>query len=216
MHASIAAGLLLLAQLAGVAAHGYLITPKARSYGPSDAFYDDMSGNGAGLNVVFNSNPGICGDPFQGVPTTNFAGAIGPIQATYNVGATIPVTFQLTANHGGKIVMKLCPSSPASATQSCFNTYPLKRSDTGTTEYWITTGTYTGSAAVTLNYVLPAGVSCANGCLLQWEYVAMQSCIENCASAVCGPAYSTKYNPITGGTNMVACPVAKGPEVTEN
>jgi hypothetical protein len=57
-------------------------------------------------------------------------------------------------------------------------------------------------------------VSCPNGCLLQWEYTAMQSCIENCNSSICGNAYASKNNPVTGQTGMPSCPTAQGPEVS--
>jgi hypothetical protein len=37
---------------------------------------------------------------------------------------------------------------------------------------------------------LPAGVSCANGCVLQWEYLTMNSCfpsdLANCDARACG------------------------------
>jgi hypothetical protein len=56
-------------------------------------------------------------------------------------------------------------------------------------------------------------VACPNGCLLQWEYTAMQSCIENCNSSICGNAYASKNNPINGQTGMPSCPTGQGPEV---
>jgi hypothetical protein len=37
---------------------------------------------------------------------------------------------------------------------------------------------------------LPAGVSCANGCVLQWEYLTMNSCfpsdLDKCDARACG------------------------------
>jgi hypothetical protein len=60
--------------------HGYITSPAARNYSPNDGFYDDQAGNGAGSPIRFNSNPGICGDPFQGHTSTNFAGTAGPIR----------------------------------------------------------------------------------------------------------------------------------------
>jgi predicted carbohydrate-binding protein with CBM5 and CBM33 domain len=60
--------------------HGYIKSPAARNYSPNDGFYDDQAGNGAGSPIRFNANPGICGDPFQGHTSTNFAGTVGPIR----------------------------------------------------------------------------------------------------------------------------------------
>jgi hypothetical protein len=67
---------LMLPQLAQ--GHGYITNSAARNYNPNHGFYDDMSGNGAGLPVRFNPGPGICGDPFQDYASTNFAGTVGP------------------------------------------------------------------------------------------------------------------------------------------
>jgi hypothetical protein len=43
------------------------------------------------------------------------------------------------------------------------------------------------SAEHTIKYKLPAGIVCEAGCVLQWEYYSMQSCIEpGCNRKYCG------------------------------
>eukprot|EP00953_Heterococcus_sp_UTEX-ZZ885_P001950 1562-Heterococcus_DN1.PRE.1 len=199
---------LMLPQLAQ--GHGYITNPAARNYNPNDGFYDDHAGNGAGSPVRFNPAPGICGDPFQDHASTNFAGTVGPIRATYTQGQTITTTQTITVNHGGYLMLKVCPNSPGAATQACFNSNVLQGPNGS--KYWLTSGSYLNTPPFSLAWTLPPGVSCPNGCLLQWEYTAMQSCIENCNSSICGTAYASKNNPINGQTGMPSCPTAAGPE----
>eukprot|EP00953_Heterococcus_sp_UTEX-ZZ885_P015568 8762-Heterococcus_DN1.PRE.3 len=133
--------------------------------------------------------------------------------ATYTQGQTITTTQTITVNHGGYLRIKVCPWSPGAATQACFDSNVLQ-GPTGS-KYWITFGTYSATVPTppfTVAWTLPPGVSCPNGCLLQWEYTAMQSCIENCNSSICGNAYASKNNPVTGQTGMPSCPTAQGPE----
>jgi hypothetical protein len=50
-----------------------------------------------------------------------------------------------------------------------------------------------------MTYQLPAGISCDGGCVLQWRYFAMQSCVEKgCDRTYCG-AYADGTNAVYGG-----------------
>ena len=50
-----------------------------------------------------------------------------------------------------------------------------------------------------LTYQLPAGISCDGGCVLQWRYFAMQSCVvRGCNPTYCG-AYAAGTNAVYGG-----------------
>lgn len=68
----------------------------------------------------------------------------------------------------------------------------MRRADNGQRDTWI----MTSAMSYTLAYNLPAGVSCADGCVLQWKYFAMQSCIE----PGCDPTYCGDYS---RGVNVV-------------
>jgi hypothetical protein len=57
------------------------------------------------------------------------------------------------------------------------------RVDNGQRDYWI----FDIAAEHTIKYKLPAGIVCEAGCVLQWEYYSMQSCIEpGCDRKYCG------------------------------
>eukprot|EP00775_Hariotina_reticulata_P004446 gene4446-4701_t len=117
----------------------------------------------------------------------------------YAPGSRITIRLDLTANHGGKFGFNLCPRT-SNLDQACFDQYPLTRADrAGEKWFWM----QTKSEVYTQDWVLPAGVSCPNGCVLQWQYIGMQSNIERgCDPAVCG-AYSRCVNPALQGPNAV-------------
>jgi hypothetical protein len=59
----------------------------------------------------------------------------------------------------------------------------LRRVDNGQRDYWI----FDIGAEHTMKYKLPPGVVCEAGCVLQWNYYSMQSCIEpGCDRKYCG------------------------------
>lgn len=175
------------------AAHGYLAQPVSRNLYArrQNTFYDEMSGNGLGFG---NTNgPGVCGDPFQGT-NSNFIMQPSPIQATYTQGGVISLSVILTANHGGKFSFRVCPRS-SSLDEACFGSNFLTRVDNGQTDTWI----MTSQMDYSLTYQLPAGISCDGGCVLQWRYFAMQSCVERgCNPTYCG-AYAVGTNAVYGG-----------------
>ena len=108
-----------------VAGHGWLVSPRSRNLVARGPVYEASTGNGFGTrNVV--GQPGVCGDPYQGEQSTNFAGRNFSSQATYGEGSVITVDMALNVNHGGRFEFFLC-NGKTNLTQSCFNKYPLKR-----------------------------------------------------------------------------------------
>ena len=71
---------------------------------------------------------GVCGDPFQHHNNASFYAAMTglPNQATYNAGANVSFTWDITVNHGGRIGFKICPRR-TNLVQSCFDRNPLFR-----------------------------------------------------------------------------------------
>jgi len=141
-------------------------------------------------------------------------------QATYNAGSVINLGWWIQVNHGGRIGVKVCPSK--SISQACFDQNPLFRADAPSERFvYIMSGPSLGSLSMNANFRLPTGVSCTGGCVLQWEYLTMNSCFEPCNSAVCGQ-YANRVNPITGQRGMAncclgsGCPAANVPEVFRN
>ncbi|KAF8065624.1 celF [Scenedesmus sp. PABB004] len=174
------------ALVAPAAGHGFLAVPPSRNYyeNTQQRFWNHMSGNGAGP----------CGDPFQGM-TTNFVASPSPIQATYAAGGTVTLGVVLTSNHGGRFYYRVCPRT-APLDEACFGTNYLTRVDNGQRDTWLMSDAANWTAA----YRLPAGLSCDAGCVLQWRYEAMQSCIvPGCDPALCG-GYASGRNVVYGST----------------
>ena len=87
------------------------------------------------------------------------------------MGQTIEVEVDLTTNHFGYFVLKLCPinSKLRIATQDCFDAHPLYLSSDPTSyEYHIPKSTKK-KAVITYEVVLPRGVTCSQ-CVVQWTY----------------------------------------------
>eukprot|EP00775_Hariotina_reticulata_P005809 gene5809-6049_t len=131
--------------------------------------------------------------------------------ATYNQGATIQLQVVLTANHGGKFFFRICPRSTG-LDEACFGTNYLTRVDNGQVDTWLLSSQMTW----TLTYQLPAAVSCDAGCVLQWKYFAMQSCIEpGCNPAYCG-VYASGINAVYGGNPGFCSATSAQPEYFNN
>ena len=92
----------------------------------------------------------------------------------------------------------------AEAVPHCRDPNPPRRADSNERYHYILSGAWGRPEAFTHTFRLPAGVSCAGGCVLQWEYLTMNSCFEPCNRAVCG-VYADRVNPITGSRNMATC-----------
>ncbi len=74
----------------------------------------------------------------------------------------------ITTTSGGRVEFRVCPRS-TNIDEACFGTNYLTSADTGERSFWLMTGTYSNSAPYTVKYRLPAGVSCPNGCVIQWK-----------------------------------------------
>ena len=126
---------MLLQKALLVASHGRLTKPPSRAtawrYGfhtPPD--WDDNGNNCGGFSYQYtkaDGRCGICGDPWFQEPRAHEAPggefATGTIVKTYTVGQTVPVTIQITANHWGYQVFKLCANNDVTQdpTQECFD-----------------------------------------------------------------------------------------------
>ena len=131
------------------------------------------------------------------VTTSNFINQPWASVASYARGGVVSTTINLTTNHGGRFSMYLCNSKSASGlTVDCFIRTPLINVETGTTKWWIQDAAQFGWRH-TMDWKLPEGFSCPNGCVLMWEYVAMQACVEGCDCTKCG-SYCNGTNPVGG------------------
>lgn len=198
----------LLALLApGALGHGWLAVPESRNSLrntdnslPAAIAYTRQSGNGFAPALGGTvGNPGVCGDPWQDLTDARYANYFGALAwgaafagtgkaaPVYQAGQRVTLTWQITAVHGGFISFKLCPRS-SSLDQACFNANVLQRADGAGPQVWHTTTSAAGIYSA--EFVLPAGVSCPNGCVLQWEYYTGNSCVPPCLNrdlAACAP-----------------------------
>lgn len=122
---------------------------------------------------------GECGDPWNYErPRPNEEGGYygrGIIGQTYVSGQIVRMTVQITANHYGFFIFKLCPKQSAQelVTQDCFNSHNLT----------IINGDSTGLRYLVEEEVefhfpviqLPDDISCEN-CVIQWTYVTGKEC----------------------------------------
>ncbi|XP_040569454.1 uncharacterized protein [Lepeophtheirus salmonis] len=160
--------------------HGRLMEPPSRASmwrvgynSPVDE--NDNQGYCGGFGVQFNRNNGkcgICGDPWDVFPRPHEAPdgiyANGIITKTYTQGSLIPIIVDLSANHRGHFIFKICPNNNIfeDPSQSCLDKYPLKTGP-ATLRYKVKEGLY----GLILLYVrLPSRLSCTQ-CILQWTYV---------------------------------------------
>ncbi|KAF6256157.1 hypothetical protein COO60DRAFT_1530799 [Scenedesmus sp. NREL 46B-D3] len=220
------AALLALLAPAPVYSHGSLTVPRSRNVvSPiqGQTWWKDH-GNGHGAQVVKPLNgPGVCGDPYQHYGDASFySRSPGAIQATYSAGATINVQWWIQVNHGGRIGVKLC-NRRDNIDQACFDQFQLQRADGLGPFVYIMGGASMGTlGTMSANFRLPAGVSCAGGCVLQWEYLTMNSCFEPCPNAGACGVYANRQNPVTGQFNMAnccvgfSCSAADVPEIFRN
>ncbi|XP_045533474.1 uncharacterized protein LOC123720762 isoform X3 [Pieris brassicae] len=117
---------------------------------------------------------GVCGDADHITePRPHEAGGMygkGIITRHYSVGQEIEVEIELTANHLGTFVMKLCPNNnpKQEATQECFDRYPLFVSGTREDRFLIPLDT-AKKEVFRYRVRLPAYITCTQ-CVLQWTY----------------------------------------------
>jgi hypothetical protein len=112
---------------------------------------------------------------------------LGPV-ATYKAGDKITVKAKIVNNHGGRMSVRLCPEKQGN--QACFDKNILRRADNNKQYWYITKGGE--NQDLSMDYKLPAGVSCPGGCMLQWDWIGSQTCSLPCqgaddVDAECGP-----------------------------
>ncbi|XP_057377318.1 uncharacterized protein LOC130698646 [Daphnia carinata] len=184
--------------IVNVDSHGYMYDPPGRSSMwrvgfsvPEDSKnYNDMELNCGGREAQHNSinqgRCGECGDEWRlERPRSNDEGGIyhtGIIGQTYTEGSVVRITVNVTANHWGDFVFRLCPKQSADelVTQECLDRYPLELVELpgqgdaivvdGGTKFQI--GSSTGLYFPTVR--LPAGVTCQH-CVLQWYWTVANS-----------------------------------------
>jgi len=158
--------------------------------------YNDNQGFCGGKdheNIDMGGKCGICGDPYDGPWPHQAPGGLyanGNIVAQYAQGSVIDVAVEVTTNHRGFFMFRLCPNNDIKQDpeQDCFDEHvldiqlehavdtkrPITSWDRG---YWNTT------------VMLPEDVTCTQ-CILQWTYTAGNDwgTCENGTEAVgCGP-----------------------------
>lgn len=134
---------------------------------------------------------GICGDPWDGPRDHEAPGGIfanGLITRTYQPGDDIDVEVDVTANHKGHFVFKLCANNNlfSDPDQDCFDKTVLEVLPHMEPQFNVTTAN-TGTYALKLR--LPANVTCKQ-CILQWTYTCGNNwgvCPDGVGALGCGP-----------------------------
>ncbi|XP_064293141.1 uncharacterized protein LOC128683847 isoform X3 [Plodia interpunctella] len=166
----------------GAEGHGRLMDPPARNsmwrFGfPNPVNYNDNELFCGGYAVQWEQNSGrcgVCGDADHlSEPRPHEAGGMygkGIVTRHYSVGQEIEVEVELTANHLGTFVMKLCPNNnpKQEASQECFDRYPLFISGTREDRFLIPLDTKKKDI-FRYRVRLPPYVTCTQ-CVLQWTY----------------------------------------------
>ena len=121
---------------------------------------------------------------------------------TYMKESIITVSIKLYTNHGGRFSLSVCDSKkPGDLTIECFRKNPpLVSMDSRLRKYWIPDN----SPEYNLQWRLPKGFVCTSGCVLMFEYYAMQTCIEPCKCANCG-GYCKGTNPLNPWSTLKFC-----------
>ena len=106
--------------------HGFLQSPKSRVLVLNYDEYTASAGNG-NYDLTAGRIPDVCGDPHQAsIGDLNIKNNITAVQATYAPGQTISVTINIRAQHGGYLMIKICPRSN-NLDQACFDQYTLTK-----------------------------------------------------------------------------------------
>ena len=163
-----------------VSAHARLMEPPSRASmwrlgydNPPD--FNDHQGFCGGFKHQYGRNGGrcgICGDPADAWPRHHEAPggrfANGIITRQYRPGQDIVVKIDVTANHKGFFVFKLCSNNNTvqDPVQSCFDDTVLRIVPSGEDRYYLTTF---NTGVFTLKLRLPPNVRCSQ-CILQWTY----------------------------------------------
>ncbi|KAF0299686.1 hypothetical protein FJT64_027638 [Amphibalanus amphitrite] len=194
---------LLLVSLVGhVAGHGRLMDPPARNAMWRFNFSNPVNYNDnelfcGGFVVQYQQNDGkcgVCGDNYAlDEPRPHEAGgefAKGLIGKRYSPGQLIDIEVELTANHMGNFVIRLCPhnNDRKTVTQECLNKHVLRVAGTNSIRYVIPEDS--GKAGIFRWKVeLPPYLTCTQ-CVMQWTYYAGNTwgtCSDGEQAVGCGP-----------------------------
>lgn len=177
---SFLAVLAILAAFDQVEGHGRLINPPSRATAwrydfqtPQD--YNDNAGFCGGYQVQLSNGGkcGVCGDNYADPePRDHEAGGkygTGTIVAHYKRGQDIVAEVEITANHMGYFVFKLCANNDLlkDPEQECFDETVLQTVDGQ--DRWVLPDHHARTYEVPLK--LPKGLTCRQ-CILQWTYTA--------------------------------------------
>lgn len=138
---------------------------------------------------------GECGDAWnEERPRQNDEGGLygrGIIGQTYTAGQVVRMTVQITANHLGYFIFKLCPKQSAGelVTQECLNSHNLTVINGDNTGLRFLVDQEDPNQMFFYPVVqLPEDVNCEN-CVIQWTYVTGNSwgnCQPTPAGFLCG------------------------------
>jgi hypothetical protein len=182
--------------------HGYLKSPRSRNY----AAWQDGRGEYEPWSANRKQSWETCGTIVNGPVSRNYDFLPTGVQATYSSGQVIDVDVDMTAHHKGHFVLKACAISPGqTATQACFDRSPLRfisgenanphpnypdraylppanppRATNGGHPQMANGGRW----SYRYKFQLPQGLI-GDLVLLQWHYIASNSCLP--------PGYNT-YN----------------------
>lgn len=181
-HCIVLAGLLgALVFVEPVNAHGYIYSPKSRQLvadergqlNPGAGCPHCMQGGRMGARTD------ICGAPGQG--GQNVTNMFFGHQATLTAGQAYDFGLYINAQHGGRHWFGVCPLPRQQATQACFDLpqHRLVRADGSYADgkrYYYQPGSGLGGTEgnFTLRFRLPQGISCPDGCIIQWSWAAYQ------------------------------------------
>ncbi|XP_037091388.1 uncharacterized protein LOC119111687 [Pollicipes pollicipes] len=182
--------------------HGRLMDPPARNslwrFGfPGSVNYNDNELYCGGFVVQYEQNGGkcgVCGDNYaQSEPRPHEAGgefAKGVITKRYAPGQIIDIEVELTANHKGNFVIRLCPhnNDKKTVTQECLNKHVLRVAGTNSIRFIIPDDSKK-SETFRWKVELPPYLTC-NQCVMQWTYYAGNTwgtCSNGEEAVGCGP-----------------------------
>ena len=179
--------------------HGRLMDPPARNSMWRFGFINPINYNDnevfcGGFAEQFGKNGGkcgICGDSYDEPSPQhhetggNFGNKV--ITKTYVMGSVVDMEIELTANHKGHFMFKLCPvTGNEEATQDCLDQHPLQQLD-GATELPIYETPH--SVQLQRKIKLPDRLVCSR-CVLQWTWRSANSwgkCTNGTQGLGCGP-----------------------------
>lgn len=181
-------------------AHGRLMDPPARNSMWRFGFINPVNYNDnevfcGGFSSQFEKNGGKCGicgdsydDPSPQLHETGGDYGNEVITKTYVMGQVVNMEVELTANHKGHFMLKVCPVAAGrrEATQDCLDKHPLTQVD-GVPEFPIYETPH--SLQLQRQVKLPEGLVCSR-CVLQWTWRSANSwgkCKNGTQGLGCGP-----------------------------